>query len=69
MNREMSEVEVLESEIERLEDEYYDVYDQRAALDIDDPDYEGKISWFNQELESIESEIQNLREEVSWLTR
>ena len=71
MNREMSEIEVLESEIERLEDEYYEVFDNRAGMLEDDEhgDYEFEIAECCDDLESINNEIQNLREELSWLTR
>jgi chromosome segregation ATPase len=71
MSRELSEVEVLESEIERLEDEYYEVFDIRAdMLESDDVDaYEYEISECCDDLEELENEIQNLREEVAWLQK
>ena len=69
MSREMSEIEVLESEIERLETEYYVVFDERNLLIIDDENFDGKLQWFNEELDSLETEIQYLREELSWVAR
>ena len=71
MSREMSEVEVLESEIERLEAEYNEVFDLRAKMidDNEDGDYEFEISECCFDLLELEDEIQNMREELSWLTR
>ena len=71
MSRELSEVEVLESEIERLEDEYYSVFNLRAKMveDNEHGDYEWEIAQCYDDLEELENEIQNLREEVSWLQK